>query len=113
VSEGSRARVSRRAANEGKISNLTGYAMDRAAAERDRLSLQDRISVRHSENVFRWAGVAPADRVHDAGFGTGDTTRLPAEMVGPSGELPGRHYETTAEIVTGAGRKSVLTMFPN
>jgi ubiquinone/menaquinone biosynthesis C-methylase UbiE len=46
--------------------------------------------------MFRWVGVAPDDRVRDAGCGTGDTTRLLAEMVGPSGTVIGVDTDATS-----------------
>ncbi|HZZ51208.1 MAG TPA: class I SAM-dependent methyltransferase [Pseudonocardia sp.] len=68
---------------------MSEYAMGRNATERDRLGIQDRVLSPHSANLFRQAGVKPGDRVLDAGCGTGETTRLLAAIVGPTGSLIG------------------------
>jgi SAM-dependent methyltransferase len=68
---------------------VTGYAMGRTASERERLGVQGRILTPHSANLFRQAGIGPGSRVLDAGCGTGDSTRLLAELVGPDGTVIG------------------------
>lgn len=82
------------------------YAMGRTAGELRRLSLQDRVFAPHSENLFRQAGISEGLRVLDAGCGTGDTTRLLARIVGPSGFVIGVDRDAssleTAESVSAA-----------
>jgi SAM-dependent methyltransferase len=65
------------------------YALGRTAGERQRLSLQDQVYAPHSENLFRQAGITEGLGVLDAGCGAGDTTRLLARIVGPSGFVIG------------------------
>jgi SAM-dependent methyltransferase len=63
--------------------------MGRTASERERLDLQGRVFAPHSENLFRQAGIGAGDRVLDVGCGSGDTTCLLGEIVGPTGSVIG------------------------
>jgi SAM-dependent methyltransferase len=88
------------------------YAMGTTAGELRRLSLQDRVFAPHSENLFRQAGITDGLRVLDAGCGSGDTTRLLARIVGPTGLVVGvdrdsRALETAGEAVIADGLTNV------
>ena len=65
------------------------YPFSVSPAELERIARQSARFAPATLRVFREAGVRPGMRVLDAGCGTGDSTRLAAELVGPTGAVVG------------------------
>jgi 2-polyprenyl-3-methyl-5-hydroxy-6-metoxy-1,4-benzoquinol methylase len=67
----------------------TGYALARAPEEYERLRAQARVWEGATGRVLDAVGLAPGHRCLDVGCGPGETMRLMAERVGPSGYVTG------------------------
>jgi ubiquinone/menaquinone biosynthesis C-methylase UbiE len=81
-------RARRGAATIGGMSTLE-YALARTPEEYERLSLQARVWEPATGRLFDQVGLAPGARCLDAGCGPGETMRLMAQRVGPSGWVTG------------------------
>lgn len=66
-----------------------GYTLAREPEEYERLRAQSRVWEAATTRVLDQVGVAPGQRCLDAGCGPGETMRLMAERVGPSGAVTG------------------------
>ena len=66
-----------------------GYALAREPEEYERLRAQSRVWEAATMRVLDRVGLAPGQRCLDAGCGPGETMRLMAERVGPSGSVTG------------------------
>jgi SAM-dependent methyltransferase len=66
-----------------------GYALAREPEEYERLRAQSRVWEAATTRVLDQIGLAPGQRCLDAGCGPGETMRLMAERVGPSGSVTG------------------------
>lgn len=67
----------------------TDYALGRTDEEFERVRAQARLWSADTARLLDLIGVAAGDRCLDAGCGPGETMRLMAERVGPSGEVVG------------------------
>ena len=67
----------------------TTYALDRTASEYERLRAQARVWEPATARLLDAVGLRPGARCLDAGCGPGETMRLMAERVGPSGSVVG------------------------
>ncbi|GAA2848450.1 hypothetical protein Acy02nite_01940 [Actinoplanes cyaneus] len=67
----------------------TDYALGRTDAEIERVRAQARLWSADTARLLDRLGLAPGERCLDAGCGPGETMRLMAERVGPSGEVTG------------------------
>ena len=76
------------------------YVLDRTERELDRLDLQGIIYRDATRRALTDCGIATGMRVLDIGCGSGDVTRLAAELVGPSGSVLG--IDMDAESVQSA-----------
>lgn len=65
------------------------YALGRGPQEYERLRLQARIWETATGRLLDQAGLAPGGRCLDAGCGPGETMRLMAHRVGPTGQVVG------------------------
>ena len=65
------------------------YVLDRSDRELDRLELQGILYRDATRRALVAAGVGPGMRVLDVGCGSGDVTRLAAELVDPGGSVLG------------------------
>jgi ubiquinone/menaquinone biosynthesis C-methylase UbiE len=72
-----------------------GYALARAPEEYERLRAQSRVWETPTTRVLDEVGLAPGQRCLDAGCGPGETMRLMAERVGPSGSVTGVDVDAT------------------
>ena len=72
----------------------TGYALARAPEEYERLRAQARVWEAATGRVLDAVGLAAGHRCLDAGCGPGETMRLMAERVGPSGSVTGIDVDT-------------------
>jgi len=66
-----------------------GYALARTPEEYERLRAQSRVWESATGRLLDRVGLAPGQRCLDAGCGPGETMRLMAERVGPSGSVTG------------------------
>lgn len=83
----------------------TDYPFADRAAEDERLIAQGRVFFdAHSRRLFEKAGLAPGMRVLDLGSGSGNVSRLAADMVGPDGSVVG--IERDPEAVELARRRT-------
>lgn len=73
----------------------TGYALARAPEEYERLRAQSRVWEAATTRVLDEVGLARGQRCLDAGCGPGETMRLMAERVGPSGSVTGVDLDAT------------------
>ena len=76
------------------------YVLDRTERELNRLDLQGIIYRDATRRALTDCGIATGMRVLDIGCGSGDVTRLAAELVGPSGSVLG--IDMDAESVQSA-----------
>jgi SAM-dependent methyltransferase len=65
------------------------YAGERSATEYERLRQQARVWEDATLRIFDRVGLGPGARCLDAGCGPGETMRLMAERVGPTGRVTG------------------------
>jgi ubiquinone/menaquinone biosynthesis C-methylase UbiE len=72
-----------------------GYALARAPEEYERLRAQSRVWETATTRVLDEVGLAAGQRCLDAGCGPGETMRLMAERVGPSGSVTGVDVDAT------------------
>jgi ubiquinone/menaquinone biosynthesis C-methylase UbiE len=72
-----------------------GYALARAPEEYERLRAQSRVWETATTRVLDEVGLAAGERCLDAGCGPGETMRLMAERVGPSGSVTGVDVDAT------------------
>ena len=72
-----------------------GYALARAPEEYERLRAQARVWETATTRVLDQIGLAQGQRCLDAGCGPGETMRLMAERVGPSGSILGIDVDET------------------
>jgi ubiquinone/menaquinone biosynthesis C-methylase UbiE len=72
-----------------------GYALARAPQEYERLRAQSRVWEAATTRVLDEVGLAPGQSCLDAGCGPGETMRLLAERVGPSGAVTGVDVDAT------------------
>ena len=80
------------------------YVLDRSDRELDRLELQGIIYRETTRRAMASAGIGPGMRVLDVGCGSGDVTRLAAELVGPMGSVLG--VDIDAETIRAARERS-------
>lgn len=80
------------------------YVLGRSARELDRLDLQGIIYRDITRQALMSAGIGDGMHVLDIGCGSGDVTRLAAELVGPSGSILG--IDTDADSVRSATQRS-------
>ena len=73
----------------------TGYALARTPAEYERLRAQSRVWESVTARLLDEVGLAQGERCLDAGCGPGETMRLMAERVGPSGSVTGIDVDAT------------------
>jgi ubiquinone/menaquinone biosynthesis C-methylase UbiE len=71
------------------------YVLARAPEEYERLRTQARTWEAATTRVLDTVGLAPGQRCLDAGCGPGETMRLMAERVGPSGSVTGMDVDAT------------------
>ena len=76
------------------------YVLDRSEREFDRLDLQGMLYRDVTYRALTSAGICAGMRVLDVGCGSGDVTRLTAELVGPSGSVLG--VDMDAESIRSA-----------
>ena len=76
------------------------YVLGRSARELDRLDLQGLIYRESTRRALTSCGLAEGMRVLDVGCGSGDVTRLAADLVGASGSVLG--IDTDADSVASA-----------
>jgi len=81
------------------------YVLGHSEDELDRLKTQARLIDPITRRFFEAAGVRPGMRVLDVGCGSGDTSLLLAEMVGPSGSVVG--VDRAADAIVAARGRSV------
>jgi ubiquinone/menaquinone biosynthesis C-methylase UbiE len=86
------------------------YALERSAAEYERLRTQARVWEDATERILDRIGLAPGARCLDAGCGPGETMRLTAERVGPRGGVLGIDLNEplgaqAIEMLHGAGHR--------
>ncbi|WP_436530979.1 class I SAM-dependent methyltransferase [Actinoplanes sp. HUAS TT8] len=67
----------------------TDYALGRTEEENERVRAQARLWSADTARLLDLVGLGTGDRCLDAGCGPGETMRLMAERVGPSGEVTG------------------------
>jgi ubiquinone/menaquinone biosynthesis C-methylase UbiE len=80
------------------------YVLDRSHRELDRLDLQGLIYADATRRALRGAGIGTGMRILDLGCGSGDVTRLAAELVGASGSVLG--IDMDAESVRAASERA-------
>jgi SAM-dependent methyltransferase len=81
-----------------------GYVMGRTPQEYERLRQQARIWEGATASLLDRASLGPGSRCLDVGCGPGETMRLMAERVGPTGQVVG--LDTDADI----GRAAVMSL---
>jgi SAM-dependent methyltransferase len=86
------------------------YALERSAAEYERLRTQARVWEDATERILDRVGLAPGARCLDAGCGPGETMRLMAQRVGPRGRVLGIDLNEplgaqAIEMLHGAGHR--------
>lgn len=69
--------------------STTEYALARSPEEYERLTAQARVWEPATGRLFDQVGLAPGARCLDAGCGPGETMRLMAQRVGPTGRVTG------------------------
>lgn len=74
---------------------VDGYVLGHTHAEYERLQAQSRAWEAATNRVLDQVPIAPGARCLDAGCGPGETTRLLAQRVGPSGHVLGVDIDTT------------------
>lgn len=72
-----------------------GYALARAPEEYERLRAQSRVWETATTRVLDEVGLAAGERCLDVGCGPGETMRLMAERIGPSGSVTGVDADAT------------------
>jgi ubiquinone/menaquinone biosynthesis C-methylase UbiE len=87
------------------------YVLGRSARELDRLDLQGLIYLDSTRRALMSCGLEEGMRVLDIGCGSGDVTRLAAELVGPSGSVLG--IDTDADSVRSASERAAKTGIAN
>ena len=90
---------------------MTRYALGHSSAEQERLRVQATYLRGITESIWRTAGVLPGMRVLDVGCGTGDTTFLAADLVGPNGFVVG--IDRSADAIGTARQRAQTTSRPN
>jgi len=78
------------------------YPFSVSPAELERIARQSARFAPATLRVFREAGLRPGMRVLDAGCGTGDSTRVAAELVGPTGAVVGVDRDPEVLVVARA-----------
>jgi len=97
------------------ISPVSNYALGNTDAEHARLMRQAAWLARHTERLFREAGIGPEQRILDLGSGVGDVALIAAHLVGPSGavvglERDGRTVERARSRIADAGLGQVTLL---
>ena len=72
-----------------------GYALARTPEEYERLRAQSRVWEAATGRLLDRVALAPGSRCLDAGCGPGETMRLMAQRVGPSGRVVGIDVDAT------------------
>ena len=72
-----------------------GYALARTQEEYERLRAQARVWESTTGRLLDRVALAPGSRCLDAGCGPGETMRLMAQRVGPSGRVLGVDVDAT------------------
>ena len=96
------------------------YPFSVSPAELERIARQSARFAPATLRAFREAGLRPGMRVLDAGCGTGDSMRVAAELVGPTGAVVGvdrdpdvlavarAQADATVELIQGDFRSTAL-----